>query len=144
MASDFRRNDKQVVFGVRIIRSTDGRAVAALLDPSSRRDPALEKRVARIVEHVRRDGDRALLAYARQFDQLTGEIEVPVVVITGDSDTTVSPAIHSRPFAATVQNAKLIVLAGIGHMVQYAAPELVVREIEAMAADLSTAKAAMR
>ncbi len=74
-----------------------------------------------------------------------GHIQVPVAVITGDTDTTVSPNIHSRPFAATVPNAKLIVLPGVGHMVQYAAPEPVVREIEAMIADTSAAsKAAMR
>jgi pimeloyl-ACP methyl ester carboxylesterase len=72
-----------------------------------------------------------------------GNIKAPVVVITGDSDTTVSPNIHSRRFAAAVPNAKLIVLPGVGHMVQYAAPELVVREIEAMIAD-SAPKAAMR
>jgi pimeloyl-ACP methyl ester carboxylesterase len=70
---------------------------------------------------------------------------VPVVVITGDMDNTVSPNIHSRPFAATVPNAKLIVLPGVGHMVQYAASELVVREIEAMIANTNAApKAAMR
>jgi pimeloyl-ACP methyl ester carboxylesterase len=73
-----------------------------------------------------------------------GNIKAPVVVITGDTDTTVSPSIHSRRLAATVPNAKLIVLPGVGHMVQYAAPELVVREIEAMIANLSAAKAAMR
>jgi pimeloyl-ACP methyl ester carboxylesterase len=73
-----------------------------------------------------------------------GNIKVPVVVITGDTDATVSPRIHSRPFAAAVPNAKLIVLPGVGHMVQYAAPELVVREIDAMIAHLSAAKAAMR
>ncbi len=74
-----------------------------------------------------------------------GNISVPVVVITGDTDTTVSPNIHSRRLAAAVPNAKLIVLPGVGHMVQYAAPELVVREIEAMIAGLSAApKAAMR
>jgi pimeloyl-ACP methyl ester carboxylesterase len=74
-----------------------------------------------------------------------GAINVPVVVITGDSDTTVSPARHSRAFAAAVPNAKLIVLPGVGHMVQYAAPELVAGEIEAMIARLSTAsEAAMR
>jgi pimeloyl-ACP methyl ester carboxylesterase len=74
-----------------------------------------------------------------------GNIKAPVVVIAGDTDTTVSPRIHSRPFAAVVPNAKLIVLPGVGHMVQVAAPELVVREIEAMIADLSAApKAAMR
>jgi pimeloyl-ACP methyl ester carboxylesterase len=74
-----------------------------------------------------------------------GNIKAPVVVITGDTDTAVSPSIHSRRLAATVPNAKLIVLPGIGHMVQYAAPELVVREVEAMIANLSAApKAAMR
>ena len=74
-----------------------------------------------------------------------GNIKVPVVVIAGDTDTTVSPNIHSRRLAATVPNAKLIVLPGVGHMVQYAAPDVVVREIEAMIADLTAApKAAMR
>jgi pimeloyl-ACP methyl ester carboxylesterase len=73
------------------------------------------------------------------------DIKVPVAVITGDTDNTVSPNIHSRPFAANVPNARLIVLPGVGHMVQYAAPERVVREIEAMIAELSAAPtAAMR
>jgi len=61
-----------------------------------------------------------------------GDIKVPVVVIAGDADTTVWPAIHSRPFAAAVLSAKLIMLPGVGHIVQNAAPELVVREIGAM------------
>jgi pimeloyl-ACP methyl ester carboxylesterase len=74
-----------------------------------------------------------------------GSIKVPVVVITGDADTTVSPSIHSRAFAAAVPHARLIVLPGVGHMVQYAAPEVVVREIEAMSAELRAApKAAER
>jgi len=61
------------------------------------------------------------------------DIRAPVVVIAGDgADKTVSTNIHSRPFAATVPNAKLIVLPDVGHMVQHAAPELVVAEIEAM------------
>jgi pimeloyl-ACP methyl ester carboxylesterase len=74
-----------------------------------------------------------------------GAINAPVVVITGDSDVTVSPEIHSRAFAAAVPHARLIVLPGVGHMVQYAAPEVVVGEIETMIAELSVApKAAMR
>jgi pimeloyl-ACP methyl ester carboxylesterase len=61
------------------------------------------------------------------------EITAPVVVISGDgADKTVSTSIHSRPFAAVVPNAKLIVLPDVGHMVQYAAPDRVVAEIEAM------------
>jgi pimeloyl-ACP methyl ester carboxylesterase len=64
-------------------------------------------------------------------------IKAPTVVIAGDADKTVSPGIHSRPFAAVVPNARLIVLPGVGHMVQYAAPELVVREIDAMIGSLA-------
>jgi pimeloyl-ACP methyl ester carboxylesterase len=59
-----------------------------------------------------------------------GGISAPTVVISGDVDKTVSTNIHSRPFAAMVRNAKLIVLPGVGHMVQNAATDLVVREIE--------------
>ena len=60
------------------------------------------------------------------------EIKVPTVVISGDADKTVSTNIHSRPFAAAVRGAKLIVLEGVGHMIQNAAPDVVVREIDAM------------
>jgi pimeloyl-ACP methyl ester carboxylesterase len=59
-------------------------------------------------------------------------IKAPTVVITGDADKTVSASIHSRPLAAVVPNAKLIVLPGVGHMVQSAAPDLVISEIDAM------------
>ena len=59
-------------------------------------------------------------------------IKMPTVVISGDVDKTVSTHIHSRPFAAAVPDAKLIVLPGVGHMVQNAVPDLVLREIDAM------------
>ena len=61
-----------------------------------------------------------------------GEISAPTVVISGDVDKTVSTSIHSRPFAATVRNARLIVLPGVGHMVQHAATDLVIRQIESV------------
>jgi pimeloyl-ACP methyl ester carboxylesterase len=60
------------------------------------------------------------------------EIKMPVTIIAGDVDKTVSTNIHARPFAATVAGTKLIVLPGMGHMVQNAVPDLVVSEIEAM------------
>jgi pimeloyl-ACP methyl ester carboxylesterase len=59
-------------------------------------------------------------------------ITVPTVVISGEVDKTVSTNIHSRPLAKAVPAAKLIVLSDVGHMVQNAAPELVVSEIGAM------------
>ncbi len=60
------------------------------------------------------------------------DIRVPAVVISGEVDKTVTTNIHSRAFAKAVPNAKLIVLPDVGHMVQNAAPELVISEIEAM------------
>ena len=71
-----------------------------------------------------------------------GNIRAPVVVITGDKDKTVSPAIHSRPFAAAAPDAKLIELPGVGHIVQNAAPELVAREIDAMIGKIARGTAA--
>jgi pimeloyl-ACP methyl ester carboxylesterase len=61
------------------------------------------------------------------------EIKVPTVVISGDVDKTVSTNIHSRPFADAVNDAKLIVLDGVGHMIQNAAPDVIAREIDALA-----------
>ncbi|MBR1187997.1 alpha/beta fold hydrolase [Bradyrhizobium sp. AUGA SZCCT0160] len=59
-------------------------------------------------------------------------IKAPITIVTGDIDKTVSTNIHSRPLAATAPNVKLIVLPGLGHMVQNAVPDLVISEIEAM------------
>jgi histidinol dehydrogenase len=50
--------------------------VRALLAPERVRDSATEKRVAGIVAAVRKDGDKALLKFARSLDRLEGPIEV--------------------------------------------------------------------
>jgi pimeloyl-ACP methyl ester carboxylesterase len=70
------------------------------------------------------------------------DIRVPIVVISGELDKTVSTNRHSRPFAQTVPNAKLIVLPDVGHMIQNAAPELVISEIEAMIGKIAHGTAA--
>ncbi len=71
-----------------------------------------------------------------------GDIRVPTVVISGEIDKTITTNIHSRPFAKAVLNAKLIVLPDVGHMVQNAAPELVISEIEAMIGEIMQGTAA--
>jgi pimeloyl-ACP methyl ester carboxylesterase len=86
---------------------------------------------------------REFLANARDLATLKAEvaeqaqhyarIKAPITIISGDqTDKTASTSIHSRPLAATAPNAKLIVLPGVGHMVQNAVPDLVISEIEAM------------
>ncbi len=59
-----------------IVESKNRRAVAGLLAPQRVRDAATTRRVAKIVADVRRDGDRALLRYARALDGLDGPCEV--------------------------------------------------------------------
>jgi histidinol dehydrogenase len=63
---------------LRVIPSTNRRAVNALLDRRPGTDAAIQRRVRAIVARVRRDGDRALIAYARRFDRLEGAIDVPL------------------------------------------------------------------
>ena len=62
---------------LRIIEASDRRAVASLLSASRTRDPATERRAARIVSDVRQGGDEALAGYARRLDGLKGPIEIP-------------------------------------------------------------------
>jgi histidinol dehydrogenase len=61
---------------MRIVESTNRRAVDALLSPARARDRVTDARVARIVADVRRDGDAALVRYARALDRLDGPIEI--------------------------------------------------------------------
>ena len=71
-----------------------------------------------------------------------GTITAPITIIAGDVDKTVSTHIHSQPLARTAKNTRLTVLPGVGHMIQYAAPDLVVSEVEAMAGALTRSEAA--
>jgi pimeloyl-ACP methyl ester carboxylesterase len=74
-----------------------------------------------------------------------GEIAVPTVVIAGDADSTVSNEIHARPFVAAVPNAQLVILPGVGHIIQNAAPGAVVDAVDAMVLEMqSRPRAAIR
>jgi histidinol dehydrogenase len=61
---------------LRIIESGDARAMRHLTNTTPRADRAFDRRVRRIVEGIRRGGDRALLRMARRFDRLEGPLEV--------------------------------------------------------------------
>ncbi|MEW6641625.1 MAG: alpha/beta hydrolase [Pseudomonadota bacterium] len=65
-----------------------------------------------------------------------GEIAVPTTVIAGDADTIVPINVHARAFVAAVPHARLVELAGVGHMVQNAAPDVVIDAVETMVAEL--------
>jgi pimeloyl-ACP methyl ester carboxylesterase len=70
----------------------------------------------------------SVAAQARRYNEITA----PVIVIAGDADDTVSIDIHSRAFVAAVRHAKIIVLPGVGHITQSAAPDVVSDAIDLM------------
>ncbi|TWF55064.1 alpha/beta fold hydrolase [Neorhizobium alkalisoli] len=57
-------------------------------------------------------------------------IKTPTVVITGDSDKIVSPAIHARGIVESVLGAKLVTIRGLGHKPDYIATDVVIAGIE--------------
>lgn len=71
---------------------------------------------------------QAVIAQAPRY----GEIKVPVTIIAGEPDRTVSTDIHARPFAKAVPQTRLIVRPDLGHMVQNAVPELISAEVDRM------------
>jgi pimeloyl-ACP methyl ester carboxylesterase len=75
-----------------------------------------------------------LKAFVRTQAPRYGEIKVPIAIIAGDdTDQIVSTEIHSRAIAATLPKARLTVLPGVGHMVHYAAPDLIIQAIDEIA-----------
>lgn len=86
----------------------------------------------------------ALRANAFQRAQLLEQIEilsprlsdiaVPLEILHGDVDTTVSHEIHARPMAAEIAGAELTILHGIGHMPQHVAQDDVIAAIHRAAA----------
>jgi pimeloyl-ACP methyl ester carboxylesterase len=66
-----------------------------------------------------------------------GDLKVPVIAITGDSDSVVSPTIHSATIARQAPQGRFVLLPGTGHMPHHAAPEIVVQAIDELAAPRS-------
>ncbi|MGE3276612.1 MAG: histidinol dehydrogenase [Vicinamibacterales bacterium] len=62
---------------LKIVDSTNTKAVDALLSATAIRDTSTETAAAEIVNAVRKQGDRALKRYARELDGLKGAIEIP-------------------------------------------------------------------
>jgi pimeloyl-ACP methyl ester carboxylesterase len=75
-----------------------------------------------------------LIDFVTQQSPRYRAISAPTVIVTGDIDRTVSPTIHSAALVRQIKGSKLIVLPGIGHMVHYAAPDLIIGEIDRLAA----------
>jgi histidinol dehydrogenase len=91
---------------LRIVESTNRRAVRALLSPERTRDAATERRVAAIVGAVRGKGDAALLSYARRLDGLDAPLEVTLEEMREAARTV--PAAVRRAIAAAARNIRAV------------------------------------
>jgi histidinol dehydrogenase len=91
---------------VRIVESTNRRAIADLLAPERSRDAATERTVAKIVADVRRGGDAALMRYARKFDRLDGELEIGAAEMKAAA-ATVPPAVR-RAIRTAARNIRAV------------------------------------
>jgi len=75
-----------------------------------------------------------LKKFVTAFSPRYKEIQVPVEIITGDSDDIVLAEIHSVGLERDIEGAKLTVLPGVGHKPDYVATDVVVKAIKSVAA----------
>jgi histidinol dehydrogenase len=91
---------------MRIVDASDAAAVKALLWPDRDRSGETEQRAAAIVSDVRREGEPALLRYAREFDRLEGAIEVSRKEMQSAAQT-VAPAVR-RAIRVAARNIRAV------------------------------------
>lgn len=67
--------------------------------------------------------------FVEVFSKRYREITAPTVIITGDADDVVSPAIHSIGLERDIEGAELIILPDVGHKPEYVSTQSVVDAI---------------
>jgi pimeloyl-ACP methyl ester carboxylesterase len=75
----------------------------------------------------------ALSDWAKAASANYRKIKTRTVIITGDTDRVVSPAVHSRHLARDIRGARLIVVHNLGHKSDFVASDLAVAAIETVA-----------
>lgn len=86
---------------------------------------AAEVSLAARPESLRANGEDLVAAKREIVGQQAryAEIKVPVAILAGDSDLVVSPTIHAMKLAQVLPNARIDIVAGVGHLPQEIAPE---------------------
>ncbi|MGK2740665.1 alpha/beta fold hydrolase [Tepidicaulis sp. LMO-SS28] len=76
---------------------------------------------------------RNLKGHLKEQSKRYGEIDVPLLIMTGNRDRTVSAKIHSYVLHEAVPGSELIKLKGTGHMPHHARGDLVVEAVSRLA-----------
>ena len=98
-------------------------------------------RVDRWAEFQRAPGHRAILMdidlakQAQATAELLGTIEVPTLILHGESDVLIEPA-SARKFAAAIPGAKLILYGQVGHLPQIEIPQRSAADVAAFLKEL--------
>lgn len=66
------------------------------------------------------------------------ELELPVTILTGFEDTTVSPELHSKALVKQVDGASLTLLPDTGHAIHHARAPVIIDAIEAASASVTS------
>lgn len=65
----------------------------------------------------------------RQLNSFYGEIQVPVTIVTGDSDLLSEPERHAYPLHRTIPGSRLVVLENTGHEIPHTRPKETLKAI---------------
>lgn len=76
--------------------------------------------------------ERTLTGSLAVLSERYGDIEMPVVIVTGSADRLVDPEEHAYRLHRTIRNSKLIVLPETGHQLPQTRPEAVISAIDAV------------
>jgi len=76
------------------------------------------------------DDERILRASLEALSQYYSEIELPLVIVTGDADRVLDPKQHAVPLHKTIPHSKLIVLPGTGHQLPQTRADAVIAAID--------------
>ena len=71
-----------------------------------------------------------LKAFLKRQAERYSTLSAPLIILTGDGDTVVSPQHHAMRLAAAVSGAELEVLPGFGHLLHHAAADRIVAAAE--------------
>ena len=76
---------------------------------------------------------RNLAGFLAQQKQHYPTIDLPMMIITGDADRSVSPEIHSKRLHQAVPNSRLVLLPGIGHAPHHVDSDAVIAAVDTLA-----------
>jgi len=74
--------------------------------------------------------ETTLRASLERLSPRYSEIELPVVIVTGDADRVLDPKDHAYPLHKTITHSKLIVLRDTGHQLPQTQPDVVIAAID--------------